>query len=470
VLLVGGLLRAAFLLRAPVFIIPDSENYFLPGYQLASGLGFGLEARRTPVYPLFIAAVIGGLGRDLATLALAQHLLGLATAGLTFWIARLAFGRLAALLAGLMVALNGSLLISEHTVGTETLFILLLTLAGGVGVLALQRQQGPLMLLAGALLGFAALARPAGLGLLPALPLVLLALRPGWRTFGRLAALYLTGFALVLLPWMARNYLTLRVFSTEGAFGQTLVGRTVRHDGFDFVNPNRPAGSLDDRERARELMQEAAERGSFITPLRRRLMREYGLSELETNRLMRDLAVEAIVRQPDYFLLGTSRFFVQLAIGWPERVREAWQSRRDAESREEWEAHPEIASLLGPPSLLHERQLPQAERLATIFQPGRLGLPLLALCAVGLLATGLGGRGASSRPGELQVNRQVRLPALLLALWAIGLILVGVAFVGPVLRYRYPAEPFLAVLAGGGLTVLIRAVISLRGRRPLTAA
>ena len=34
-LLAGGLLRLAFWLRATVFIIADSENYFLPGFQLA---------------------------------------------------------------------------------------------------------------------------------------------------------------------------------------------------------------------------------------------------------------------------------------------------------------------------------------------------------------------------------------------------------------------------------------------------
>ena len=34
---------------------------------------------------------------------------------------------------------------------------------------------------------------------------------------------------------------------------------------------------------------------------------------------MRDLAVEAILRQPGYYAAGTARFFVQLAAGWPER-------------------------------------------------------------------------------------------------------------------------------------------------------
>jgi dolichyl-phosphate-mannose-protein mannosyltransferase len=438
-LLAGGLLKAAFLLRAPVFLIADSENYFLPGFQLARGLGFDLEARRTPLYPAFIAAVINGIGQDLAGLALAQHLLGLLTVALTYGLGRALFGRLAGLLAALSVALNGSLLISEQTITTETLFMSLLTLAALLGVLAL--RGGPLWLypLGGLLLGLAALARPVGLGLLPGLPLALLFQRPTLRTWLLRCALYGIGVALVLLPWMIRNYLTIRVFSTEGAFGQTLVGRTVRHDGFIFVERGAAPDPDNARQRARELMQDAANHQSFITPLRRRLMQEQGLTELQANQLMRDLAVEAVLRQPGYYLQGTARFFFDLAAGWPDRLRDAWQSRRDPDARDEWESHPEIAPLLGPPSEIQERQFGAADRLASLFQPGRFGPPLLALAGLGTLAAVVGDRR--------------RRAALLPALWAAGLLLVGVALVGPVLRYRYPAEPFLAVLAAGGLVV-----------------
>src|ERR1044071_2782367 len=54
IVVVALALRLAFLFRAPVFIIGDSENYFWPGYELAREIGFDLEIRRTPVYPLFI--------------------------------------------------------------------------------------------------------------------------------------------------------------------------------------------------------------------------------------------------------------------------------------------------------------------------------------------------------------------------------------------------------------------------------
>jgi 4-amino-4-deoxy-L-arabinose transferase-like glycosyltransferase len=452
VLLAGGLLRAAFLFRSTVFIIPDSENYFLPGFQLSRGLGFELEARRAPIYPLFIAAVISAVGQHLVSLALAQHVLGLATVGLTYWLGRATFGRPAGLLAALLVALNGSLLISEQTVATETLFTTLVTTAALLGVLVL--RGGPAWLLAahGFMLALAALSRPVGLSLLPILPVLLLLNRPSWRRWLVMCALYVAGAAVVLLPWMVRNLLTLRIFSTEGVFGQTLVGRTVRHDGFVFIDP-RSASEADlqsGRQRARELMQDAANRRSFITPLRRRLMQELGLTELEANQLMRDLAVEAILRQPGYYVLGTARFFMALAVGQGESLRESWQSRRDPDAREEWESHPEIAALLGPPDPVQERQFTQAEQLATFYQPGRSGPLLLALFAVGVLAATAG--HPSWRP------------ALLPAWWAIALLAVGVAFVGPVLRYRYPAEPLLAVLASGGFVVMTSQAWRLRSR------
>jgi hypothetical protein len=292
------------------------------------------------------------------------------------------------------------------------------------------------------------MARPIGLGLAPLFPLALVAQRPSWTGWSRLTLLYALGLAVVLAPWLGRNYLVLGGYSGEGAVGTTLVGRTVRHDGFTFVDPVAPAltanpsgTEAERRQRARELMQEAASKGSFITPLRRRLMQELGLTELQANQLMRDLAIEAILRQPGYYALSSARFFGQLALGWPERVREAWQSRRDAESREEWESHPEIAPLLGPPRPIQERQLPAAERLAGLYQPGRYGALVLALFALGALAA--------------LVGPPARRAALLPALFALALIGVGVAFVGPVLRYRDPAEPFLAVLAAGGLVTLL---------------
>ena len=93
-----------------------------------------------------------------------------------------------------------------------------------------------------------------------------------------------------------------------------------------------------------------AGRGRFVTPTRDRIKRELGLSDAEANKLMRDLSLETILRQPGYYLVGTARWFWQLSQGTPERYRDHWQTRRDEGNREEWEANKEIGYLLGPPS------------------------------------------------------------------------------------------------------------------------
>jgi 4-amino-4-deoxy-L-arabinose transferase-like glycosyltransferase len=450
--LVALAIRLAFLFRAPVFIIGDSENYFWPGYQLAREVGFDLDLRRTPVYPLFIAFVVRQVGEDLAALALAQHLLGVVTClvvtalGIRFW------GAWTGLLAGLLVGLSGPLLVAEQYVMAETLFISLATLTVAWLALTIERPRWWALLAGGVLIGVAALTRPVGLVLavaaLLALPLAMWRKSPSPMNGGggilRVAwqgLLLVAGVALVWLPWMARNAVVHESFSAEGNAGQTLVGRAMRHDqGFAFENPNDPDPA---RQRAREIMRGG--RGRFVTPTRDRLKRELGLTDAEANRLMRDLALEAIVRQPDYYLLGTARWFWQLSQGAPERYRDHWQTRRDEGNREEWEAIGDIGHLLGPPTPLQERQYGEAEALLNLFQPARSGptIPLLALVGAVGLALGIGAR----RP-----RPQV---AAFLGLVVVGLLLAAVALVAPHARYRYPVEPLLALLAAGGVTTVV---------------
>ncbi|MGE3272020.1 MAG: hypothetical protein AB7P40_24920, partial [Chloroflexota bacterium] len=238
-------------------------------------------------------------------------------------------------------------------------------------------------------------------------------------------------------------------FSAEGNAGQTLVGRAMRHDdGFAFENPGDPDP---DRQRAREIMRDG--RGGFVSPVRNRIMRDLHLDESQANKLMRDLSLEAILRQPGYYLYGTVRWFGRLAQGSPERYKDHWQTRRDSGSREEWEALKDIRHLLGPPTPLQQAQYDEAEALVNIFQSARLGptIPLLALIGVVGLAVGMGTR--RPRPGV----------AAFLGLVGVGLLLAAVAMVAPLARYRYPIEPLLGLLAAGGLTTLVelgrRAVI-----------
>lgn len=451
VLLVVGLaaltIRLALVYRAPAFVIADSDNYFFPGYQLARGLGFDLDLRRTPGYPLFIALVVARVGEDLSALLLAQHLLGVGTCLLVAWLGLRLFGAWTALLAGLGAAFAAPLLVAEHYMMAEALFIPLVALTLVVLFIALETARPWPLLLGGVMLGLTTLVRPIGLVAAVALGLALLVRERHLPRAIRRGLPALTGLLLVLVPWMARNALVHDSFTPEGNPGQTLVGRAMRHDsGFAFENPDDPDPA---RQRAREIMREG--RGRFVSPTRERIKRELGLTDAEANRLMRDLSLEAILRQPGYYLAGTLGSFAVLLQGIPERPRDHWATRREERNREEWESHPEIRHLLGPPTPAQEAQFGVVTTLLSLHQPSRLGpiLPLLALA--GLAALCRNGRAAT---------------ATLLGLTLVGLLLAGAALVAPLPRYRYPAEPLVALLAAGGLATLFTWARTRLGRLP----
>ncbi|HEX3244495.1 MAG TPA: glycosyltransferase family 39 protein [Chloroflexota bacterium] len=428
--------RVAFTGRAPAFLIGDSENYFLPGFQLAHGLGFDLELRRTPLYPLFLAGSMLLAGEDLQGIVTLQHTLGVLTCILTYLLGLLTFGRWVGLIAATLTAISGSAIIGEHTIMTEVLFTPILLAHLILLVLAVRRHSLRLAAFAGILLGLAALARPVGLTWVAALPF---ALALATRSFGqtvRMSGVTVLGLALVTLPWMARNYFAHESFSADGSAGQTLVGRTLRHDsGFTFYDPSWPPDPDPGQERTRKIMQEWVGRATFLTPVRRRVQQELNVSEAEASRLMQREAINALTRQPGYYVRGTLAGFGRLMLGVPERPRDAWASRREARNREEWEALPEIRHLLGPPTAIQDREQRSAEAIVSVFQPARWGTLLLTGFVLGMAAV-------INRPGM----RAGSIP-LLCVLAAIG---AAVALVAPLPRYRWPVEPLYAIVAVGG--------------------
>jgi dolichyl-phosphate-mannose-protein mannosyltransferase len=492
VLLVATVVRLGFALRPPPFLTPDSQGYYLPGWELAHGLGFGPELRRTPGYPLFVAAAVTLLGDDLRGLVLAQHALGLLTAGLTFLLGRLAYGRVAGLLAGLGVALAGPLLIYEHYVLTEALFTPLLTLALLLTLLALRRPTAIRLVAAGLALAAATLTRPVADVLVPLLPLALLAARcrraaisyqlsaisrgpaAGRRPLAAVSApastephrspllaawaWYGLGLALLLLPWMGRNWLAHGSFSAEGALGQALVGRTARHDDPDRFYRCPPSGPEADQATAArriicDTIKEAGDEapgGGLIT---QRVRDQLGLSQAQTSNLLRQVAVEAILAQPGYFLSGTIRKAGEILVGKRETVLAPWRERTTRNWDNKWD--PRLTALVKVVPPAEGPEYERADALVSAFQPWRWNRPLALLLAIGLL-------GALLRPAWR--------PALLLPLAAGLVVLASAALDGDVWRYRYPVDPLLAVTIGGGAELvwwLARLALQrVRPRRP----
>ncbi|MCC6175489.1 MAG: glycosyltransferase family 39 protein [Chloroflexi bacterium] len=462
------LLRLAFLYRVPVILTGDSQSHYLPGFDLIHGSQFDPELRRPPGYPVFVAATILLLGEDLRGLAFAQHLLGVGTALLTYLLGRLTFGRTAGVIAGLLVALNGALILSGQSVMTETLFTTLLLGTLAALSLAARTRQWGWTVLAGLLLGAASLTRPVAQSLVALVPVAFLlggaAIRSAGRTrmgipSGLLASMrgtLLVGLGLVVVmgPWMLRNLSEHGTLSAAGGLGRSLIARTIKYDEGYFDGENAASHATDDLDgQTRQFIRgkrNTIRNSRSVRSTQAGLMKEFGLTEAESDRVMRRVALAAIAEHPGYYVIGSLQMAGQITVGKEKEdtYSDRWVMRRDKEWGEQWEDR--LDHLLVPATRAEQQSVETAEQITRIFQPSTVGAILPILAGVGLLL------GAVAAP-----------PSLVPGLAGLGLLLASAALDGPVPRYRYPLDPLIALFGAGAVVVLARWVaFAVRRVRP----
>jgi 4-amino-4-deoxy-L-arabinose transferase-like glycosyltransferase len=443
-LVIGGVaaaFRAAFLLRAPAFITNDSLSYLLPGFDLATGLGFDPIFKRPPGYPAFIAGAVWFFGRqDLFGLLILQHLLGAATALLAYVLARRLFGRPAGWISGLLTALSGPSIISEHYLMSESLFGFLLAATLLAAVVALQSKRLAWVAACGVLIGLAALTRPVGQLLVPLLVLVCFVTwrrsdprRTGW--VGEInvlpALVVLVCYGLTVLPWMWRNAAVQQSFTVAGGLGEGLAVRTIRlGQEFDFRAPGPEADPL---RKERTIYREEARQGSGFE-LARRLREEAGLSPAEADRAMREIALQAIARQPGYYVLGSLEMFARMFAGRPVRLAQDWQPWRGIE----WEAR--AAHLFPSNTTADGPAFVQAQAIVALYDPSSWPLVLATFFGLGM--------AVSSRRAD-------RWLVLLPAISPLALLLASAFLSNLEWRYRHPLEPLISVTLAGGVAAML---------------
>ncbi len=189
------------------------------------------DALSSPGYPLFLMPFTGQLPTDKTILhiTLLQALLGSIVILFTYITAKQFLGGNWALLPSFLVAISPQLVNCGVYVLSESLFTFLMMAA--ITCLAVQTKFSRnlwLTLLSGLLLGAAALTRPT---LNYIVPFLLLALLPYFEKSFRWkwAVTLTTGFVLVMLPWMLRNWLTL------GGSDPTLVISTLVHGHYPWA-------------------------------------------------------------------------------------------------------------------------------------------------------------------------------------------------------------------------------------------
>ncbi len=218
----------------------DGPFYLHLGDQIARGRGLRYGepvAVVGPVYPAYLAGMQMLLGPERVVVAarVGQSFIGVALATLLFALGRCWKGPQAGLMAAGLVAVDFRFIVESGSIYTESLLTTLLMFGLWLYVLSLERDRPLWWVLAGAVIGAAALTR----GVVQLLPLALLmhlrVKRTGrrlWRAWG----LLLAGFALVVSPWMIRNWLIFGSpkISHGGAahfwMGARSEGRSLRKD------------------------------------------------------------------------------------------------------------------------------------------------------------------------------------------------------------------------------------------------
>ena len=170
-----------------------------------------LTSFRAPGYPAFLALIYGisGVGaRRFLGARLAQALLGATLAPLSWILARqIGYGQRIARWAAIIIAVFPLLIVYPLALASENLFVPLLILALILTLRAVERERPHGYLVAGFVLGLAALTRSIVAGFVPVAGLWIWWIAREKRTGLRNGVLLGLGFLTITVPWAVRNTL-----------------------------------------------------------------------------------------------------------------------------------------------------------------------------------------------------------------------------------------------------------------------
>ena len=462
--------RASIMFRAPAFVIGDSGAYVEAAETIRTAFSFApLSYIFPPGYPTFVAGVQILLGPDFLAVVAVQHLLGIGTVLLTYAVGRTFLPPLLALLPALGTAANGYLLIIEHGIYTEALFIplallfVLLTVRmlhgnGRRGNTSAAQSSGnlwrgsgmPIVVAAGAILGLAALTRLVIQPALIAVCLLLLVYEGAhrYRTWLRILV-FVAIFGVVVSPWLTHNWIRYRYIGLSNSLGQQLLVRLWQEEGaYTWANSEERNPEL---RRVLTLLQAAKDRNISHWEAWQRVNAEFGTRA--TPSLITAAALDMIARHPTGYLDRT----------W-FRLRRMWRGGFAKERVHDLYDQQELLNIRSPIFGIRDEFAAIAElagnrvdRITRLFRPDMLPalltLALTVACAVSAI-----------------VSRRLR-PALVPLGMGMGLLLVPVLVNADRARFHHPAEPFLLLTYAAGLWGIALALRSgwerLRPRPPL---
>lgn len=191
----------------------DSQNYTAIARNLVLGRGYSRQdqapfipdPKRTPAYPLFIAATEVVAGETPWLAVILQIILGAVTVIVVYQLGKELWNERAGRIAAVAAAIQPYSAFIATQVLTETLFTFFFALAALMTLRLYRSLATGRAALAGICFGLAALTRPIGEYLPYMALLLLLSMRAGRKSLVTAAVLILS-FGIVIAPWIYRNY------------------------------------------------------------------------------------------------------------------------------------------------------------------------------------------------------------------------------------------------------------------------
>jgi len=241
--LVLRLFVAGWLHGQPLYVW-DENDYNQIALNLLRQGQFALEpgqptSIRPPLYPVLVAGVyaVGG-EQNFTAVRVLQAILGAATAGVVFALARGMYGARTGLIAAAIYACYPSIVVTTGLVLTETLFTLFLCTACLLMQQFLTRGRFWLLPALGVALGLGALTRSVLWLFPPVLLMFLLVCDPAplWRTRLLHAAVVIAAMVATISPWAIRNTRLHRTFTAVDVMG----GRNFMMGNYEYTPFERP--------------------------------------------------------------------------------------------------------------------------------------------------------------------------------------------------------------------------------------
>jgi len=243
IFLLAFFIRSLFLLNP--FETADSDEYKLYATNLLRYHTFSSSKNppilpstfRTPIYPMFVTSIYFLFGTKDIFVYLFQVIIGSLTCIVLYFLTLDLFhNRKIATLTGLLCAMHPFLYFLTSSLMTETLFTFLLSVTILMLVKTNIYKSIKMCFCSGVFLGITTLCRPTTQFLPLFVLLIMVFILMNKKLFVRYSLIFILGFILSILPWVARNYIVTNEFiPISGGRGVNLYLATLNSEIYHDV-------------------------------------------------------------------------------------------------------------------------------------------------------------------------------------------------------------------------------------------